>query len=207
MNSDDEYRRAVWRVLWQDVFSAWVRPDDVVLDLGAGRCELINAVQARRRIAVDLKEETRAQAAPGVEVERRSVEDLSFLADGTVDVVFSSNCLEHLPSKDAVVRTLVEARRVLKRGGTLVLMGPNIRYVGGEYWDFFDHHLALTDRSLGDLVTSLGFTIVHARARFLPYRFRPTTPRWPWLVRAYLRTLPLSARVFGKQFLLVARAP
>src|SRR5690348_13691066 len=93
----DAARRDVWRVLWEEVFQKWVGPDDVVLDLGAGYCEFTNSAQAKRRIAVDLNPDTRNLADPGVEVELRSADDLSFLGDGEVDVVFSSNFLEHLP--------------------------------------------------------------------------------------------------------------
>jgi SAM-dependent methyltransferase len=201
------FRRELWRVLWEEVFSHRVRPDDVVLDLGAGYCELINAVRARRRIAVDLNPDTRAHAEPGVEVFLRSVDDLGFLGAGEVDVVFSSNCFEHLPSKEILERVVEEVRRVLRPGGTLILLGPNIRFVGGEYWDFFDHRIALTDRSLTELLTSMHFEIVECRPRFLPYTTRGGAPRWPWLVRAYLKMLPLSARLLGKQFLIVARKP
>jgi hypothetical protein len=86
-------------------------------------------------------------------------------------------------------------------------VGPNIRFVGNEYWDFFDHQLALSDRSLGEFLRSSRFDIVESLPRFLPYTFQSSTPRWPWLVRAYLRLLPLSARLLGKQFLIVARKP
>ncbi|HXU70654.1 MAG TPA: class I SAM-dependent methyltransferase [Polyangia bacterium] len=202
-----EFRRRVWRVLWQDVFSQWVQPNDTVVDLGAGYCEFINAAQAQRRIAVDLNPDTRTHADPGVDVQLSSAEDLAFLGDGDVDVVFSSNFLEHLPSKDALARSMREVLRVLKPGGTLILMGPNIRFVGGEYWDFFDHHLALTDRSLSELLESMSFEIVRCLPRFLPYTFKNRGPRWPWLVSAYLKILPLSARLMGKQFLIVARTP
>ncbi len=29
----------------------------------------------------------------------------------------------------------------------MLVLQPNIRYVGGAYWDFLDHHLPLTDRT------------------------------------------------------------
>jgi SAM-dependent methyltransferase len=201
------FRREIWQVLWQELFSRFVGADDTVLDLGAGYCEFINAVVARRRIAVDLNTDTPSHADPGVEVHTRSATDLGFLREGTVDVVFSSNFVEHLPSKEVLAATISEVRRVLRPGGTLILMGPNIRFVGGEYWDFFDHHLALTDRSVTELLRVTGFDVVEARARFLPYTVRARIPRWPWLVRAYLKTLPLSSRLLGKQFLIVARKP
>ena len=38
-------------------------------------------------------------------------------------------------------------------------MGPNIRFVAGEYWDFWDHHLPLTERSLSEACQLRGFTM------------------------------------------------
>jgi hypothetical protein len=50
---EDDRRDVVWQSLWRYRFSAMVRPDDCVLDLGAGYCNFINCVVARRRIAID----------------------------------------------------------------------------------------------------------------------------------------------------------
>src|SRR5690606_14123306 len=131
---------------WEELVSRWVRPDDCLLDLGAGGCELINAARARRRIADDLGDDTPRLAAPGVEVHQAAGQDLGFLADGEVDVAFSSNFLEHLPAKSDVLQVLTELLRVLRPGGRLVLIGPNIRFLADQYWDFFDHHVPLSDR-------------------------------------------------------------
>ncbi|MCU7374976.1 class I SAM-dependent methyltransferase [Paucibacter sp. O1-1] len=70
------------------------------------------------------------------------------LDSDSVDVVFMSNFLEHLPNKDLVLETFRETRRILCRGGKVIVLQPNIRYLPGEYWDFFDHHTPLTERSL-----------------------------------------------------------
>ena len=48
----DERRSVVWQTLWEEVFSRYLSPTDSVVDLGAGWCDFINNVQARRRIAV-----------------------------------------------------------------------------------------------------------------------------------------------------------
>ena len=52
--------------------------------------------------------------------------------------MFTSNFFEHLPDKAALERTLLNAKRSLRSGGKLVMMGPNIKYVPGAYRDFFD---------------------------------------------------------------------
>lgn len=205
---EDRARKSrVWNVLYRHVFDRWIQPADVVVDLGAGFCEFINAARARRRIAVDLNPEVRELAGPGVEVRIAAASHLDFLADAAVDVVFSSNFLEHLASKEEVTRTVQEAFRVLRTGGTLILMGPNVRLVPGIYWDFFDHHVPLSERSLSELLTVMGFRLLEVHARFVPYTTRSAIPQAPWLVRLYLALRPLSSALLGRQFLIVARKP
>jgi dolichol-phosphate mannosyltransferase len=154
---------------------------------------------------VDLNADTRSLAAPGVEVQAASASDLSFLAGGSVDVVFSSNFLEHLANKEEVSSAIREALRVLKSGGTLMLLGPNVRLIPGVYWDFFDHHVPLSDRSLCELLAITGFELLHVEPRFLPYTTRSALPQAPWLVALYLALRPFSSAVLGKQFLIIAK--
>ena len=50
-----------------------------------------------------------------------------------------------------------------------MIMGPNLRYLPGEYWDFYDHHLGLTHASLCEILAIKGFQIERCVDRFLPY--------------------------------------
>jgi SAM-dependent methyltransferase len=197
----------VWSILWQSVFSRWIRPEDTVVDLGAGYCEFINAARAKRRIAVDLNPDTAKLAAPGVEVRNESVSELGFLRDGEVDVAFTSNFFEHLPSKDVLTRALQATFRVLRPGGMFLVMGPNIRFLPHLYWDYYDHHIPLSDRSVCEGLSMCGFQIVHVEPRFMPYTVKSMLPQWSWLIRGYLALRPLSSAFLGKQFLVVAKKP
>ena len=199
-------KRAIWGVLCRDFFSEYIRPQDTVVDIGAGYCEFINQIQAQRRIAVDLNPQVPDFAAPGVEVLSESCTELGSIKDNSVDVVFMSNFLEHLPNKQMVLDTLAAARRVLRGGGLLIILQPNIRLVAGKYWDFFDHHTPLTEKSLVEAVTLLDMRVTRVIARFLPYTTKSVLPQWPWLVKLYLR-LPLTWWLLGKQSLVVAQKP
>lgn len=201
--AEQERKQRVWRVLCRSFFQRYVEPDATVLDVGAGHCEFINAIACRRRIALDLSAEVRQHASPGVEVVQGACTDLAALGDGTVDVVFASNIFEHLPSKDHVLKALSEARRVLRRGGQILILQPNIRYTGGKYWDFFDHHLPLTERALVEALGLAGLTPIEVRARFLPFSTKSRLPQHPLLVWLYLK-LPVAHRFLGQQSWIVA---
>jgi len=85
-------------------------------------------------------------------------------------------------------------------------MGPNIRFLPGEYWDFWDHHLALSDRSLAEGIRNCGFQIVESHDRFLPYTMVNQREHPQFLLWLYLKLRP-AWRFFGRQFLIVAQKP
>jgi len=202
---EDELPRklAIWKVLCEDFFSRYVLRTDTVIDVGAGYCEFINNISCAKRIAVDLNPRVREFAAPDVDVRNEDCTNLASIPDETADVVFMSNFLEHLPSKQMVFDTLAEARRILRRGGRLVILQPNIRLIPGAYWDFFDHHTPLTEHSLVEAVTNLDMRPVRVIGRFLPYTTKSLLPQSPMLVRLYLKFRP-AWWVLGKQSLVVA---
>lgn len=200
------YRNAVWKILVNQFFDVFIKPNHTILDLGSGWGEFINHVSAKRRIAMDLNPETRLRAKEGVEVLLQDCSQKWQIAEAELDLVFTSNFFEHLPDKDALRRTLQEAFRCLKPDGHLICLGPNIRFLHGAYWDFWDHFLPLTDRSMVEILTLVGFAVERVEPRFLPYSMsQGFTPPLAFIA-LYLR-LPFLWRIFGKQFLVIARKP
>lgn len=197
-------RSRVWDTLNRTFFHKWITPDDVVLDLGAGYCEFINSICAKAKFALDLNPATRQRANQGVTVVSQDVTQTWQLADNSVDVIFTSNFLEHLENKNALVHCLRESFRVLRKGGRLIAMGPNIRFAYDVYWDYFDHYLPLSDRSLVEAAELNGFKMEVVIPRFLPYTMRGRMPSHPLLIRIYLMA-PIVWRIFGKQFLVIAK--
>jgi len=200
------YRNKVWQVLTREFFNRWVAPDATVLDLGCGYGEFINNIPARRKIAMDLNPDVPSHLAPGVEFLHQDCSAPWPLPDNSLDVVFTSNFFEHVPDKASLNRTLVHALRCLKPGGRLIAIGPNIKYLHGEYWDFYDHHVYLTEASLGEAMEIEGYQIDVIKPRFLPFTMEKA-PEYPmFFVRLYI-ALPWFWSIRGRQFLLVARKP
>ena len=201
-----EYRQRVWQVLVPRFFQKYVPAGANVLDLGCGYGEFINTISAGRKWGMDLNPRSKENLAPEVTFLEQDCSTIWPLADAALDVVFTSNFFEHLPDKTALGLTLEQAFRCLKPGGRLIALGPNIKYTGGRYWDFWDHYLPLTETSLSEGLTVRGFEIETCLARFLPYTMVGARQYPLWCVALYLQ-LPWVWRWKGEQFLVIARKP
>jgi len=199
---DISFRIQMYKVLCEDFFQKYVPEDSTVLDVAAGYCEFINSIRARKKFATDLNPDSARHA---------STEVTHFLAPSTrmpkvksksIDVAFMSNFLEHIPKND-IQKTFREIHRVLKNGGRLMILQPNIRFCAKDYWMFFDHITPLDDRSVCEALETNGFSILECRPRFLPYTTKSHLPKSIHLLRIYLR-FPFFHRFFGQQAFIVA---
>ena len=204
LDEDLPRKRLIWQVLCREFLQRHVGRDAVVLDLACGYGEFINAIEARVRDAADLNPDSPRYLDPGVIFHATSADRLDDIPAESIDVVFASNFLEHLPDKAALSSVFKESFRVLKPGGRFVVLGPNIRYLPGAYWDFYDHHLPLTHLSLAEGLTIHGFMVDLLIDRFLPYTTKSRLPAHPRLISLYLKA-PFVWRFLGKQFFAVAR--
>jgi hypothetical protein len=197
----DPRRDVLWRSLWRYRFSTMVRPDDCVLDLGAGYCNFINSVVARRLIAVDAWEAFPTYLGPGIEYRVGNVTNLDFLDNGAVDFAFASNLFEHL-TKDDFATVLAALRHKLSARGTLTILQPNYRYAYREYFDDFDHKSVYSHVSLADYLAVNGYEVFLVEPRFMPLTVKGRLPVTPWLIRAWLAS---PIKPIGKQMLVRAR--
>ena len=201
-----DYRQRVWSVLAPAYFQNIIPRQHTVLDLGCGWGEFINQIQASAKFGMDLNPDSVRKLAPGVVFLHHDCSQPWPVAPDSLDTVFTSNFFEHLPDKTALKATLAHAFRALRAGGQLICMGPNIKAVPGAYWDFADHHVALTELSLRELLELAGFRVTTCRARFLPYTAVGKRQAPLWMIRLYLK-LPFIWRWFGGQFLVIASKP
>jgi SAM-dependent methyltransferase len=190
-------------VLCRYYFDRRIPANATVLDLACGYGEFINNITAAHKLAVDLNPDAARHLKPGVVFSHAQATDLSTIGRDAVDVVFTSNFLEHLPDKQECSKVLAAVRDVLRPGGKFIVMGPNIRYLSREYWDFYDHYLPLSHLSLAEGLRVTGFRIQENIPRFLPYSMNNNTPTHDFLVRSYL-ALPIAWKILGKQFLVTA---
>jgi SAM-dependent methyltransferase len=198
-----KYRNEVWKVLTSDFFQRHIPADSVVLDLGCGWGEFINNIRAAEKHGMDLNEDSSNKLNPDVIFHRQDCSQEWNIPDSKFDWIFTSNFLEHLPNKKALERTLGQVRRCLKPTGGIICLGPNIRYLPGEYWDFWDHHIPLSERTMTEILMVTEFEIVQCVPRFLPYSMtQGFTPPLIFL-KTYLK-MPLFWKYFGKQFLIMA---
>lgn len=144
-----------------------------------------------------------AKVAPGLDISLRvdPAEELSTVADASVDAVVCVGSLEHMPDKPRVLR---QVRRVLAPGGRVVCLTPN----GGYAW--YRHvapllrrdvrHLStdhfVTRAELDSLVRAAGLSVVERRYwTFVPRGDMPTG------VGALLSTLDGLGRRTGAGYL------
>ncbi len=209
-SSEEATRSATWQVLCERFFQPRLPNDATVVDLGAGDGNFIRHIRCKTPIAVDLSEHCQALAANGIEVHCVAATEFAERLSGPADAVFMSNFLEHLPTKSLVLSVLEECRRALVPNGRVLILQPNIRYVGAAYWDYIDHHIALTEHSLLEALDITGFETMELIPRFLPYTAksavgRAASGKWTkHLVGLYLQ-MPWLWRFLGGQTFVMAR--
>ena len=198
------YRNRVWKVLITKFFSKWITNTDHIFDLGCGYGEFINHTKCEVRYAMDLNPKTKSLLDKEIIFHEQDCSNPWKIEANSLDLVFTSNFFEHLPNKDSLDRTMCEIKNALKPGGRLIAMGPNISVLKGKYWDFWDHHVALSDQSLCELLQIHDFTIEQSESKFLPYNMVRVKERPLFMVSLYLR-FPILWKLFGKQFLIIAK--
>ena len=202
----EEYRLQVWQILVSKFFSQWIQPEHSILDLGCGYGEFSNTVPAAQKFAMDLNPAARNRLKPEIQLFQQDSSQPWLLEDSTLDVVFTSNFFEHLPDKQLLQATLTEAFRCLKPGGRLIALGPNIKFLPGQYWDFFDHHIALTELSLAEVMGMCGYQMEKVIPKFLPYSMSQGSRPPLWMLKLFLK-IPTLWNIFGRQFLVIGRKP
>ena len=204
-DAESAAKHALWGVICAHL-QRYVDRGSTVLDVACDRGYFIENIDAAEKWATDVRDMS-AHLSEGVRfVQGDGLMLDRHLPNDTFDVIFMSNYLEHLGSGDEVVEQFQVARKLLRPGGKVLVLQPNIRLVGDAYWDFIDHKVALTERSLAEAAEVAGLSTTHVITRFLPYTTKSRLPSSPRLARWYL-TLRPAWYLLGKQTLYQAERP
>jgi len=196
-------KEGVWREVCR-YLERFVAPDAPVLDVACDRGHFIRNIRATEKWATDVRDVSH-HLTPDIHFVRCDAPTMDgVLPAEHFGTVFVSNYLEHLHSGAEIMQQLTAAHVVLRSSGRLIVLQPNIRLIGSSYWDFVDHHKALTERSLCEAVEATGFKVERVITRFLPFTTKGRLPQGAPLVRLYL-AFPPAWYLLGKQTLCVAR--
>lgn len=207
-SSDKEeiQRIKMWKVLCKHFFQKFISKNATVCDVAAGYCEFINLIEAKEKIAIDLNPSVKEYANSNITIVNDNVFNIDrHVKKDSVDVFFMSNFLEHLNSSDEVILLVKKLSEILKMGGVIIILQPNIRLVKGAYWDFIDHKVPLTEKSLKEVAEYCNLEVDTCITRFLPYTTKSSLPKNSFLVWLYLKLMPLSSFFLGKQSFLVLK--
>lgn len=81
-------------------------------------------------------------------------------ADGSLDVVYADQVLEHMSGIDAARAWVAEGLRVLRPGGLLFVVVPDYLKERGFFWDIdYTHNFITTERRMRQLLYDGGFEV------------------------------------------------
>jgi ubiquinone/menaquinone biosynthesis C-methylase UbiE len=193
-------RSQLWDILVKQYFQQFISKDDDVLDMPCGYGEFINTIECGKKYALDINPDSKKYLKKGIKFLNESSTKMS-LKDNSLDVVFISNFFEHL-THDAIMDTIRECHRVLKPGGRVMVLQPNIRFAKKNYWMFFDHITPIDDRALEEAFALNGFGLKKRVLRFVPFTTQSKYPARPAMIKLYLR-MPLVWKILGQQTFLI----
>jgi hypothetical protein len=198
---DQNKRQRTWNLISNYIYNLCGEPSRT-LDGACGLGEFINSINSEERWATDLGING-SSLQPDIKFQQCSILEAD-LPEKYFDLIFLSNVLEHLTDIFQVNEVLVQSKKYLTDKGCLVILGPNFKYCAKEYFDCADHIIPLTHISVSEHLAAAGYEVRTMFSKFLPFSFRSRLPVGETFVNLYLKT-PILWRLFGKQFLIVAR--
>ncbi len=195
----DRKRSEVWKTL-AGYFQKFMPKDAVVLDLGAGYCDFINNIDAKEKHALDMFSGIEKYANKDVKTHVQQATNMKGVKSGHFDVVFASNFFEHL-TRSECSKTLSEVKRILKEGGTLLILQPNFKYAYRNYFDDCTHTTIYTEVSMCDTLKNSGFAIKRCFPKLLPYSMKSGLKSFSFMLNLYLSS---PIKPFAGQMFIVA---
>jgi len=170
-------------------FDHYISKDDTVLDFGCGGGYLLQKINCKKKVGVEVGKEAASSAQEkGIEV-YTSIDDVP---EHHVDLIISNNALEHTLHPLQELRSLY---KILRPGGKIIFVVPceSISYTYRP--NDVNHHLySWSPMSLGNLFTEAGFSLIESK---------PYIHKWPPLYRKVARyggrgVFDFACRVWGR---------
>ncbi len=170
-------------------FNNFISPADDVLDFGCGGGYLLNQLDCRNKVGVEVNP-TAAKTAEenGAEVYLKTAD----VPDDYVDVIVSNNALEH------TLHPLEELKQLypkLRPGGKIIFVVPCESITYSYKAEDINHHLySWSPMCLGNLFTEAGFSLIESK---------PYLHKWPPNYRRYARLggrrlFDFVCRIYGR---------
>jgi hypothetical protein len=178
----DLRRAKTWRYL-NKYFQRYLKPDDVLLELGPGYCFFVNSIECQKKYAYDNSKSI-------LNYLNNSVVPLigggfSKIPDKSLTKIFASNFFEHLTHHE-ISELMSLLRKKMSPTAKVIVLQPNFKYSYKQYFDDYTHKTVFTDTSLIDFFSTLGFGCELNYPKFLPYSVKSKFGGFSWLIPIYL---------------------
>ncbi len=138
-----------------------------ILDVGCSSGNFL-AVNPARIQGIDVdKDAIKKAVSRGLNARYMNIGQKLGFRGNSFSGIFCSHVLEHL--KEPLL-ALKEMHRVLRPGGKLCLMTPDIKKYGFRFWDLYDHLHPFTKDSLDGIVYDAGFRKYEIYHSYIPIR-------------------------------------
>jgi len=140
-------------------FSEFIDPSDAVIDFGCGGGYLLNNINCREKIGIEINGYARKEASSqGLYV----VDEIEVLNNEIADIIISNHALEHVERPFDVLKSLLLK---LKIGGKIVFVVPH-QNTKEEYdaADKNNHLYTWNQMTLGNLFAKAGYKVLRSEA-------------------------------------------
>lgn len=150
-------------------FQKHISKTDSVLDFGCGGGFLLNNIQCKEKIGVEINDIGRNYCNKNFDF--KCYKFLDEIPDNSIDVVISNNCLEHVSNPDELIGELYTK---LKIGGKIVLCvpldSPKMKFLEND----IDFHLySFSPMNLGNLLINNKFEVILSKPLFYKWLPKP----------------------------------
>jgi len=160
-------------------FSDYISVNDRVIDFGCGGGYLLNNVNCRDKIGIEVNPSARKLAETNG---LKAVASYKAIPNNWADVIISNHVLEHTENPLQVIKQLLPK---LKKGGKIIFVVPCDTYhYAYNPQDINKHLFSWSPMNLGNLFTAAGYKVIISS---------PFLHKWP---KHYI----LIAKIFGMKF-------